>query len=71
MTDQTMRLYALVDAGNAPGFLEMLEMYDPPASCLYNEPLQDGMAKLAPYLVELTSEPVKTWLSKLTTVHHL
>lgn len=67
MTDQTMHLYALVDAGNAPGFLEMLKTYDPPASCLYNEPLQEGMAELAPYIVELTSEPVKTWLSKLTT----
>lgn len=62
-----MHLYALVDACNAPHFLEMLETYDPPASCLYNEPLQDGMAERAPYIVELTSEPVKNWLSKLTT----
>ncbi|MGL4674221.1 MAG: DUF4123 domain-containing protein, partial [Wohlfahrtiimonas sp.] len=66
-TEKIMHLYALVDAGNAPGFLEMLATYDPPVSCLYNEPLQDGMAERAPYIVELTSGPVKNWLSKLTT----
>jgi len=61
-----MHIYALIDACNAPGLLEMLKTYDPPASPLYNEPLQEGMAERVPYIVELTSEPVKTWLSKLT-----
>lgn len=61
-----MKLYAVVDAGNAPDFLDMIKTYNPPASCLYNPPLQDGMDKLAPYLIELTSDDVKGWLAKQT-----
>ena len=63
----SLKLYALVDASNAPDFLAMLTTYDPPASCLYNEPLQEGMAERAPYLVELTSESVKAWIASLAT----
>jgi len=61
-----MKLYAVVDACNAPNFLDMLEMYDPPASCLYNPPLQEGMAERAPYLIELVSDEVKAWLANQT-----
>lgn len=66
-SDQIIKQYALVDASNAPDFLAMLTTYDPPASCLYNEPLQEGMAERAPYLVELTSESVKAWIASLAT----
>jgi len=61
-----MKLYAVVDAGNAPDLLEMIKTYDPPASCLYNPPLQEGMAERAPYLIELVSDEVKAWLVKQT-----
>lgn len=61
-----MKLYAVVDACNTPDFLDMLKMYDPPASCLYNPPLQAGMAERAPYLIELISDEVKAWLAKQT-----
>lgn len=61
-----MKLYAVVDAGNAPDLLEMIKTYNPPASCLYNPPLQEGMDKLAPYLIELVSDDVKAWLAKQT-----
>lgn len=61
-----MKLYAVIDACNTPDFLDMLKMYDPPASCLYNPPLQAGMAERAPYLIELISDEVKAWLAKQT-----
>jgi len=61
-----MKLYAVVDAGNAPDLLEMIKTYNPPASCLYNPPLQEGMAERAPYLIELSSDEVKAWLAKQT-----
>lgn len=61
-----MKLYAIIDAGNTPDLLEMIKKYNPPASCLYNSPLQDGMDKLAPYLIELISDDVKAWLAKQT-----
>jgi len=61
-----MKLYAVVDAGNAPDLLEMIKTYNPPASCLYNPPLQEGMDKLAPYLIELVSDEIKAWLAKQT-----
>lgn len=61
-----MKLYAVVDACNAPGLLEMIETLNPPASCLYNPPLQEGMAERAPYLIELISDEVKAWLAKQT-----
>jgi len=61
-----MKLYAVVDAGNAPDLLEMIKTYNPPASCLYNPPLQEGMAERAPYLIELVSDEVKAWLAKQT-----
>lgn len=61
-----MKIYAVVDAGNAPGLLEMIKTLNPPASCLYNLPLQEGMAERAPYLIELVSDEVKAWLAKQT-----
>lgn len=61
-----MKIYAVVDAGNAPGLLEMIKTLNPPASCLYNSPLQEGMAERAPYLIELESDEVKAWLAKQT-----
>jgi len=61
-----MKIYAVVDACNAPYLLDMLKTYNPLASCLYNPPLQDGMAERAPYLIELVSDEVKAWLAKQT-----
>ncbi|MEX6397558.1 DUF4123 domain-containing protein [Providencia hangzhouensis] len=40
--------------------------HEPPASCLYSEPIQPEIVSLAPYLVEVTEE-VQRWLSTRET----
>lgn len=58
--------YAIIDAASEPDIFTMLEELDPPASCLYSEPIQPEIAELAPYLVEATPE-VRKWLSQRDT----
>nr|ELR5039518.1 DUF4123 domain-containing protein [Providencia stuartii]ELR5080661.1 DUF4123 domain-containing protein [Providencia stuartii] len=58
--------YAIIDAASEPDVFTMLEEFDPPASCLYSEPIQPEIAELAPYLVEATPE-VRKWLSQSDT----
>lgn len=53
--------YAIVDAGVEPRLFDMLEQFTPLASCLYAEPLEPEIAKLAPYLILSTPE-IKSWL---------
>lgn len=58
--------YAIIDAASEPDVFTMLDEFDPPASCLYSEPIQPEIAELAPYLVEATPE-VRKWLSQRDT----
>ncbi|OTA14185.1 hypothetical protein Xbed_03722 [Xenorhabdus beddingii] len=55
------RLYAIIDGAAEPDLFFMLERYDPPSACLYGEPLQPELIKIAPYLVQV-NEDVKIWL---------
>ncbi|CAM4134616.1 DUF4123 domain-containing protein [Serratia silvae] len=58
--------YAVIDGAMEKGLLPMLEALDPPASCLYAEPVQPELVELAPYLVLVTKE-VKRWLTTRDT----
>ncbi|WP_047685625.1 MULTISPECIES: DUF4123 domain-containing protein [Xenorhabdus] len=55
------KLYAIIDGAAEPDLFLALERYDPPSACLYGEPLQPELVKIAPYLVQVTEE-VKIWL---------
>jgi hypothetical protein len=55
------KLYAIIDGAAEPDLFFALEHYDPPSACLYGEPLQPELIKIAPYLVQVT-EKVKIWL---------
>lgn len=58
--------YAIIDAASEPAIFAMLDELDPPASCLYSEPIQPEIVELAPYLVEVNDE-VRKWLSQRET----
>ncbi|MBP6082018.1 MAG: DUF4123 domain-containing protein [Providencia sp.] len=58
--------YAIIDAAAEPEVFNLLAEFEPPASCLYSEPVQPEIAELAPYLVEAT-EDVKNWLNQRET----
>lgn len=58
--------YAIIDAASEPDIFSLLDECNPPACCLYSEPLQPDMAELAPYLVEVT-EDVRKWLDTRNT----
>lgn len=58
--------YAIIDAAAEPEVFNLLAESEPPASCLYSEPVQPEIAELAPYLVEAT-EDVKNWLNQRET----
>jgi hypothetical protein len=53
--------YAIVDGAVEEGLLEFLERTNPPHCCLYSEPIQPDLIKLAPYLIEVIPE-VEIWL---------
>ncbi|PHM40109.1 hypothetical protein Xmau_02296 [Xenorhabdus mauleonii] len=53
--------YAIIDGAAEQDLFLMLEQYDPPSSCLYSEPLQPELVKIAPYLIQV-NEKVKVWL---------
>ncbi|WP_127960387.1 DUF4123 domain-containing protein [Serratia microhaemolytica] len=57
----TLITYALIDGAAEKETLAMLEQLDPPACCLYLEPLDAQLAEVAPYLVQVTAE-VQQWL---------
>ena len=62
------KLYALIDAAVLEKeFFTLLEQEDPPSTCLYSEPLDEELAKVAPYLLQVTPV-VKIWLDKKSTV---
>ena len=61
-----MNIYAVVCNGSATGFQEALKEYDPPASCLYNEPIDPNTFRNAPFLIEVT-EAIKPWLAAQET----
>lgn len=65
MTDPEI-CYAVIDAASEPDVFSLLDEYNPPACCLYSEPLQPEMANLAPYLVEV-SDDVRKWLDTRQT----
>ncbi|MEX9795172.1 DUF4123 domain-containing protein [Morganella morganii] len=65
MTDPEI-CYAVIDAASEPDVFSLLDEYNPPACCLYSEPLQPEMADLAPYLVEV-SDDVRKWLDTRQT----
>ncbi|MEW7314675.1 DUF4123 domain-containing protein [Buttiauxella gaviniae] len=54
--------YAIVDGCIVDDLLDYLAGLNSPHSCLYAEPLQPELVKLAPYILEVTSE-VEHWLS--------
>ncbi|MDC9581058.1 DUF4123 domain-containing protein [Xenorhabdus sp. PR6a] len=54
-------LYAIIDGAAEADLFLTLERYDPPSACLYGEPLQPELVKIAPYLVQV-DEKVKIWL---------
>ncbi|WP_413483516.1 DUF4123 domain-containing protein [Morganella psychrotolerans] len=58
--------YAVIDAASEPDVFSLLDKYNPPACCLYSEPLQPDITELAPYLVEVT-EAVRKWLDARQT----
>lgn len=59
----TLTTYAIIDAASEPELFGMLERYDPPASCLYAEPIQPELAELAPWIVQV-DDNVREWLNK-------
>ncbi|EPG7575760.1 DUF4123 domain-containing protein [Providencia rettgeri] len=58
--------YAIIDAASEPDVFNLFAEHEPPASCLYSEPIQPEIVSLAPYLVEVTEE-VQRWLSTRET----
>src|SRR5699024_1237747 len=54
-------LYAIVDGTCEDELINFLSESDPPATCLYAEPLQPDIISLAPYLIQVTEE-VRNWL---------
>lgn len=58
--------YAIIDGAIEEGLLDFLKRINPPHCCLYAEPIQPDLIKLAPYLVEVTSE-VEEWLQSKVT----
>lgn len=58
--------YVIIDAASEPDVFNLLAEHEPPASCLYSEPIQPEIVSLAPYLVEVTEE-VQRWLSTRET----
>ncbi|ENU1225939.1 MULTISPECIES: DUF4123 domain-containing protein [Providencia] len=58
--------YAIIDAASEPDVFNLLAEHEPPASCLYSEPIQPEIVSLAPYLVEVTEE-VQRWLNTRET----
>lgn len=61
-----MKIFAVICNGSAEGLQDALATFDPPASCLYNEPIDPNTFRNAPFLVEVT-ESFKPWLAKQTT----
>lgn len=60
-----MNIFAVVCAGNVLGLNEMLQEFNPPVACLYNEPIQEEILKYAPFLIEIQNhDGVKRWLSQ-------
>ena len=57
----TLHQYAVVDRAIIPDLLDNVTQYEASAFCLYPEPVEDSLAKVAPYLVLLTAE-LKAWL---------
>lgn len=58
--------FAIIDAASEPECFELFAQQDPVISCLYEEPLDSDVSKVAPYLIELTDE-VKDWLNERAT----
>ncbi|CAG9297772.1 DUF4123 domain-containing protein [Celerinatantimonas diazotrophica] len=58
--------FAIIDAASEPEYFELFAQQDPLRSCLYEEPLDSDISKVAPYLIELTDD-VKDWLDERTT----
>ncbi|WP_239002485.1 DUF4123 domain-containing protein [Photorhabdus khanii] len=48
--------YAVIDGAAEPRLFFILEHFDPPVTCLYDESLQPELLKVAPYLVEVTEK---------------
>lgn len=61
-----MKIYAVICNGVAEDLQDALATFDPPASCLYNEPIDPNTFRNAPFLVEVT-ESFKPWLAEQTT----
>lgn len=61
-----MKIYAVICNGSAEGLQDALAIFDAPASCLYNEPIDPNTFRNAPFLVEVT-ESFKPWLAEQTT----
>lgn len=61
-----MKIFAVVCNGSAEGLQEALAEFDPPAACLYNEPIDPNTFRNAPFLIEVT-ESFKPWLAAQTT----
>lgn len=58
--------YAIVDGAIVDDLVDFLSEHNPPHACLYSEPLQPELIKLAPYLIEVTPE-VESWLKMKTS----
>jgi len=58
--------WAIIDAAAEPALFTMLDELDPPHACLYADPVPDEIGRLAPWLVQVTSD-VHTWLLKRET----
>ncbi len=58
--------YAIVDGCIVDDLLDYLTGLNSPHSCLYAEPLQPELIKLAPYLLEVTPD-VEDWLNAKTS----
>ncbi|OCQ53311.1 hypothetical protein Ppb6_01484 [Photorhabdus australis subsp. thailandensis] len=54
MTEE--KRYAVIDGAAEPRLFFILEHFDPPVTCLYDESLQPELLKVAPYLVEVTEK---------------
>ena len=61
-----MKIFAVICNGSAEGLQDALIMFDPPASCLYNEPIDPDTFRNAPFLVEVT-DSFKSWLAEQST----
>lgn len=58
--------YAIVDGAIVDDLADFIYEHNPPHACLYSEPLQPELIKLAPYLIEITSD-VESWLQTKTS----